>query len=202
MAFVSLFTVVAINSCSKDENTSTSSSSAFDGKLSGTIKTESGAALNGEVDTLKLYDGNVVKSFPVSADGSFEFTLPTPSADKLDLLSEGMPDGLSITPADAKFYSVNEIEASKNGSYVGYVYYGKRSATLFVEISYVYVDRDVVITGNKTITDGAYEYIYNMNLKTGWNKVFESETSSANKIVSSMTTGNIPSDVQWIISLF
>jgi hypothetical protein len=196
MAFVSLFTVVALSSCSKDDDDNVAAASPFDGHLSGTIIKANGGALSGEVDMLKTS----IFTAPVSADGKFDFTLPVPPNSELNVLfDEDVPSGVSITPSDAKGFSLYEIGAYKSGQNVGYVYYGKNDYS--VEAYPYYVNKDVVIKGSFNESEDGYTYseTYNMNLKAGWNYVIAREQTSGNSSTHSVTSGNVPSDLQWLL---
>jgi hypothetical protein len=191
MAFVSLFTVVALSSCGKDDD-GAGGISSFDGHLSGTIIKDDGSALNGEVDLLKTS----FFSATVSSDGQFDFTLPALSDNQLYVLfGEDVPSGISVTPIDAKYESCYEIAAYKSGRNAGYVFYGKNDNS--VEAYPFYVNKDVVVKGTfKDSEDGeTYSVTYNMNLKAGWNFV----VTKSSKNSTTVTTGNVPSGLQWLL---
>ncbi|MDR3246515.1 MAG: hypothetical protein LBT50_08800 [Prevotellaceae bacterium] len=184
-ALMSMFTVVAVSSCNKDDDEDSGiPTSTFDGKLSGTIT----GATAGQIDSIGVDYVGGVRKFPVSATGTFDFTLPTPAAG--DLESFDVSPTATVTPADAKIFTTY-FGAYKEGEYVGDVY--KISGA--TELSYVYANKDVTIVG----TEGNSEYSasYNCSLKAGWNilKTVTSKTNSTETDV--VTTGNIP-NIPWV----
>jgi hypothetical protein len=186
--------------CSGDDDKDSNQSSTFDGRLSGTIKTESGAALNGEIDALEVsYDPYSSSdysphTYTVTTNGAFDFTLPTPTAADLYPLVEDVPGGMSITPADVRCVSPN-IHAYKNGVKVGYISKSKTTVTSRVELTYIYANKAAVVTG--AFTEEDENYTLNMNLVAGWNIVVAKMEISGNKYYMTLTTGNVPTDLQW-----
>jgi hypothetical protein len=186
--------------CSGDDDKNSNQSSAFDGRLSGTITTESGAALNGEIDELLVsyFYGNSSQTYTVTANGAFDFTLSTPVASDLYLLAEDVPNGLRITPVDVKCATFDQIYARRNENNVGPVLKSKKTTTLEVLLTYTYANKVAVATGTKD--DGDWVYTYNMNLAAGWNIVVVKKEISGKKYHVSFTTGNVPTDLQWTFS--
>jgi hypothetical protein len=195
VALASLFTATVFTSCNekdKDEDDDSTTTSAFDGRLSGTIKTESGAALNSEIDQLAIYypSGNTPRTFAVTTGGAFDFTLPAVTA--ADLYELAPPAGISITPTDAQFMQIEEILAYKNGSAVGEVIKINGSTSLL----YMYANKNAIIKG--TTIDGSLTTIYNLTLKTGWNTIVGKVETIDSKRVETLTTGNVPTNLLWI----
>jgi hypothetical protein len=196
-ALASLFTAAVFSSCKEDgdRETDDDSTSAFDGRLAGTIKTENGAALNGEIDQLGIYfdSEDAPRTFAVKVDGTFDLTLPAVTDADLMLLSERMSKGITVTPDDVKYLPIDAISAFKNGKPAGTVLKSKLTAASVVELRYIYADKAATITG--TITEESGNNTFNMKLKAGWNTItVEEEFSEGTRTT---TTGNIPADLQW-----
>jgi hypothetical protein len=196
----SLMAGLALTVACGDDDKDSNPSSTFDGHLSGTIKTESGAALNGEVNSVEVSynDGNSSQTYTVTANGAFDFTLPTPAASDLRPLAEGMPGGVSLTPADVKCVTFNELNVFKDGDYVGYVSRSKITTASYVLLMYFYVDKAAVVTGS--FTEGGENITLNMNLAAGWNIAVMKSGISGDKYSASITTGNVPTDIQWTLN--
>jgi hypothetical protein len=166
--------------------------SAFDGHLSGTITTENGTALNGEIDALSMLQFNYdYSSHTVTARGAFDFTLRIPDTNYLFLILEN--SGLSVTPTDVEFAIIDEFRALSGGYLVGYVSKRKTTATSEVALFYMYANKSAVITG--TGDDGDFK----VTLAAGWNILVEKKEFSGNKYNTSYTTGNEPSGLQWTL---
>jgi hypothetical protein len=195
MALVSLFAVVAFGSCSEDENEG-GTTSAFDGRLSGKLP---GISTSGY--SFELEDYRPAKTFPIGADGSFDFVLPTPTA--ADLEGFSLEDGLSITPSDARGFEVDYLEVVKNGDGAGYATREKETSTSHTMLVHIYVDKDVVVNGSSSETEGEYKMTTtsNMALKAGWNYVVLKEEASETSATFSATTGNIP-DLPWVFETY
>jgi hypothetical protein len=98
-------------------------------------------------------------------NGGFIFDLPNPVPSQyIGLLSEGMQTGVKISDASAKSCQAL-LSAYKSGKRVGSFYYQNYNGDNAA--AFLYVDRDVTITGTETGSD--YITQYNCNLKKGWN---------------------------------
>jgi hypothetical protein len=134
----------------------------------------------------------------VTANGAFDFTLRTPFAAELYLLSEDVPNGVNITPADVKGVSIYEFIALKDGNLrQGTVSKIKRTAMSMVRLIYIYANKAAVVTGTGEDGFGDGTFIYNMTLTAGWNIVVEEREYSGSMYICTSSTGDVPTDLQW-----
>ncbi|MDR1225999.1 MAG: hypothetical protein LBK47_03770 [Prevotellaceae bacterium] len=207
MALVSLFTVVAFSSCSKDdEGESNVTGNAgdpsvhTDGKISGKI-----VNMPDDINdfVLKCQFQNLTSSAALDApvnNGEFSFTLPTPSDEQLKAFDKSFFYGeIPNVSSDARYVQAYFFIFPENSAKKFELrwYESQDGATRLnknIWVEFWYVDKDVVITGE--VTHGAEPTnMYNLNLKKGWNKVLHSYS----KHPWSETTGNIPKKVIWFI---
>jgi len=200
------FVLGGLNGCDKDgdgegdgETTPGSNTMKVDGTLT---DGEYGMVSNAEQLSVSFDDEETwAETVSVSA-GKFSITLPKPDAKYLKLLDDGtVPEGVVISDKTAQYVSA-EFYARKSGSYSTYVALQNYTGTSEIWVSYMYVDKNVSITGSYTeIEDGdTYVYNYNAQLKKGWNIMIENGTKAANGTWTYNLTanGNIPSGVKWI----
>jgi hypothetical protein len=206
VALMSMFAVVAISSCNKDDDAGTvgnagDPSVVKDGKLSGKIE-----GITDEIDEIrgrfKGYSVYAFKDVPVS-NGSFLFTLPTPSNDDLRPLTslndnEDYTGKLEIS-CDAnyttiKFYGFKNNSTPPNYPEIKYQADPGKLSDSPIQVYFYYADKDVVVKG--IVSRGVSQIQYNMNLKTGWNMVLGDDTNYSLGYVS---TGNIPQNVKWMM---
>lgn len=109
----------------------------------------------------------------IETDSSFSLTLPETLEDKnlTPTTSSPCPE-VTQTPASFKSASLGSLSVVKNGLRIGDLWHVS-SLDFFggSRVTYVYVDRDVNITGTcREERDGDnFSYIYNTNFKKGWN---------------------------------
>jgi hypothetical protein len=182
MALMSLFVAVTVTSCNEDDdNNSGSNTSAFDGHhLSGKLPDISSSGYSLMINK----DFKEPQSFPIGADGSFDFTLPIPTVADLSSLSDIVAsESVSVTPTDVNYCSFGELRIYKDGQKVRDSRCQILTSEYRIRLLYWYVDKDVVVNGTN----------YNLNLKAGWNIVVQKVDGTS----SSYTTDNIPTGLSW-----
>ncbi|MDR2844384.1 MAG: hypothetical protein LBV57_07045 [Candidatus Symbiothrix sp.] len=204
LAFVSLFIMTAITSCEKDED-NTIPSGAFNGKIQATVST------NGvEVDTVKAFvwydeededDAEWEVARGVYKNGDFTLNLPEiVPAKYLETLFADAPDGIKVSNAKVKCANFEDVSAYYEEEEVGEFYYGYENEKDDYEIAalFIYVDRDVNITGSYTeYEDGeTYTETDNVSLKKGWNTVYRKYSKSGNEWKGEITT-TAPKGLKW-----
>ncbi len=138
-------------------------------------------------------------------NGKFSLKLPlTLPSDKLMPMTErfDLPDGVTMTPSTAYGDAVNIDACDANGKQIGVL--SMEGATKDDFAVYMYVDRNVQITGSSTSTyDGVdYKNVYDISLVKGWNllyykKEFIKGTEGKNdKYVDTQTTNKM--SVKWV----
>lgn len=109
----------------------------------------------------------------IEADGTFSITLPDVLEDKDITLETDSPcSEVTQTAASFKTAQLSSLSIVKDNLRIGEVSHAS-SLELFGSnrVTYVYVDRDVSITGTcREERDGdSFNYIYDTNFKKGWN---------------------------------
>jgi transposase-like protein len=203
MAFVCLFTVVAICSCKKDDDndkTDDDNSSTPDNIL--TVVVENGSSYNELIDVVKLEAKNKsTDKYETLASAEYKnrgfvLTLPETLNSKYMSIYE-YPDGITVSNSNVKIARV-DLSAYKSDSHIGY--FDHRSGAW--EGFLVYADDDVSITGTKISgadTDTPWTSKYSVNLKKGWNIQYYMETTSEN--YSDHTTTE-PAGAKWHFHLY
>lgn len=193
MAAMAVSTV--LTGCNKDDDDNGG------GAIAGNKLTVTVSGVGDKVDEVRLYADGATLATAEFKNNSFTLELPNPvAAQYLDLLSEDMPDGVTISAKDAKGCSINEISAYKDDMFVGEFYYENYDGDNEIDVYFYYMDRDVTITGKYEDPDYIQQFS-NCNLKKGWNYVadiYKGEDSSG-KSIYEMTT-SIPSGVKWVFS--
>jgi hypothetical protein len=203
-AFVCLFTVVALCSCSKDDDEENSNGSIPNKMV---IAVENGASYNEKIDVVKveIYSESSNNYVPlVSApyeNGGFTLDLPeSVSAQYLEGIDfeEGVPQGLTVSNLNAKIGWVY-LSAYKLSDETGYFYHG----TGDWEGGLVYLDSDYNMTGSHTESETyeeviyTYKETYNVHGKRGWNMVYEKETNKGNNSYEYEMTTAVPAGAKW-----
>jgi len=136
------------------------------------------------------------------SNGKFDLTLPTPEAKHLWSIAEDMPEeGITVSDQTAKM-TLAEFYARKDGD-SRYILLCNFGETTYVTVEYLYVDKNVNITGTSTWEDEDEEYSsvenYNVQLKKGWNYIVDSGTraSNGNWTYNITANGTIPSSAKW-----
>ena len=201
MVMTALFAAVLVsNSCNKDDDDNNKGY-----PVSGTLAGDNA----GNYTLMSVYfdydkDGGPVwvATVPVT-DGKFNIQLPTPKAGDFYGL-DGAPEGVTVSVegvkcADASFVArVDEDDSWGKGFWLQ----GESSKGYFF-VDYMYVDRDVNITGayeeEGDEYDPGYRDVYDMKLKTGWNAVvYYSQEETDGTRVYTAATDTIPSGARWI----
>ncbi|MDR3329415.1 MAG: hypothetical protein LBS63_04835 [Prevotellaceae bacterium] len=193
---------VGLGSCSKDKdegNGGANTSPLNNGVLSGKIEGFTGQ----QYDEFRLYYSSISSpswmdiQIPISSDGTFSFTLPTPAAGDLQKFDYDVEKDNSVSfdgtySSDAKYYSFRQLYCYKEDVYTkGAVLCGVKPYT---KLSFVYVDKDVSIKG--TQQDGSITTTIDLNFKAGWNI----EVGVLKSDEHSYTTGSLPDGLSWIDS--
>jgi hypothetical protein len=194
MAIMSAMAVITITSCSKDnknqDNTQSNAIFVFVEKGS-----EYNVLIGSTVKAIGYYslDGSSSLSYEV-ATANYEndgFTLNLPSTVDAQYLgnikfSLDIPDNITISDTNTKVISIIEIKPYQNGSSLSLFPYHQfmycKNPDSEVEYDYtefVYVDRDVAITGaSSEIRNGVtYNETYSVSLKQGWNRMYNTGTT-------------------------
>jgi hypothetical protein len=205
MAFVSLFAVVALCSCSKDndDNNDKAGNSVIQNNTI-SVSVENGASYSGKIDIVKaeIYSESDNEYVPLVSVpyNSGVFTINLPANVGAQHLSPPFEDedemqGLTVSNPNVKGGSV-DLDAYKSNSEIGLFYL----ETGDWEGSLIYVDGNLNITGSHTETgDGWTETLkYNYNLRKGWNIVYVKETSKGNNSYDVEFTTQVPGgEAKW-----
>ena len=112
------------------------------------------------------------------SNNKFSIDLPATLDDKyLELFSNDFK-GANLSDENVKsvFLNLDGYKSNKYVEYLDYVRMPDISATkiTFYYSVYMYVDRDVNVTGTNVVGESSYEYTekFNMNLKKGWNLMY------------------------------
>ena len=146
-------------------------------------------------------------------NGGFKLKLPKDIDERLleemfdyfDLDEYELPKGITISNKNAKGTIVEEIEAYKKNSFVGYFYYFYGNPNTEAYVMYVFVDSDCKISGtySETYTSDwsgttyKEEYTADLNLKKGWNAVYSSYTEVGNTDIFKASTKKPNFDLAW-----
>lgn len=105
-------------------------------------------------------------------------------------------DDLTFTPDDVKARWLRSWRVADNSSHYSGLFLGRRKETsnLFKDITYLYVDKDVTVTGKGKTVSGIIIADLELNLKTGWNAIYSKKTTTT----YCETVGDIAS-IKWII---
>jgi hypothetical protein len=167
MALVSLFTVVAICSCNKDEDENGGNGLITNNTI--TVAVENGNKYNDLIDVVKVEmddeDDNAHEIASAEySNGGYTLKLPASVSDRnLIGIDEDIPDGVKVSNASVKL-GWTSTYAYQSGDVVGRFYHG----TSGCEGELVYASGDLTITGSTTITDEmTYTMKYNVKLKKG-----------------------------------
>jgi hypothetical protein len=194
-AFVSLFAVVALCSCDKDEDKNNDAGVIVKNTITAAV--EKGNTYNTQIDSVKAVIDNYKVSGSVYKDGGFTLKLPAALNDTLlNLLFNGdtIPSEVKVSDSTAKIRSV-DIDAYKSGKQTGSFYHGTTEWKGLL----MYANKNVTIAGS-VVYDGKYtDKFTNMHLKQGWNIVYKKETSTGNNKENKEIeyTTQIPNNAKW-----
>ena len=178
-------TIAVFNSCDEDDDKNGGS-----GSISKITATN---VINGstQIKTVKAlvywgdYDNeDAIAQAPYTNNG-FTLELPkTLSAKYLFLISEDAPSGITISDKNVKIYVLEDISGyDKDDDEIGYFYLEEEKGDNEYYTSWIYSDRDVTIKGQD---DGDK---YNLQLKKGWNVVYDSYTDNGFSLMSEKPSG-------------
>jgi hypothetical protein len=202
MAFVCLFTVVALCSCNKDDDDdAVNDTSRVIVNNTITAIVENGNSYNEEIDEVKVLFGLSSSSPVVTSstynNGGFTLNLPeTVSETYLEPYGK-LREGIKASNPDVKRQGAY-IYAYKSGRKLSYFHYGTfgTSGTSGWKGNLIYVDGDVSLTGTATESSGSVQK-WNMHLKKGWNVWYLKGSSLGNgKFLNEWTT-KAPADAKW-----
>ena len=193
--FAAMFT-----SCNKDDDDL--ATSAFDGKIVAVV--ENGSAYNSliskvvaYVETEDLYEEIAFGSY---SNGGFILTLPsTPNSKFLMPIEDRLGGKISDRNAMICYISPHRFEAyNSNNELVDYLLYGftilNETYSTFRSSFFVYVDRDVTVTGSEN--DGDYPFNFTISLKMGWNTLYNLENGYSTK-ADSRVKWYFDDDIGW-----
>ncbi|MDR2963171.1 MAG: hypothetical protein LBU90_06035 [Bacteroidales bacterium] len=191
------FAVAVCASCGKDDDASKNGGSTLNmgGASVGGVFTIAASNVSGNTQAIHTVKADIedwLQPQAVFVNNGFSLQLPTAIDSKdLYLCANDAQEGVAISDRNAQWTWLNRIYAyNQNDSKIGDIdlYWENENSDCYV--SWVYVDRNVSITGND---EGG---IYNLNLKKGWNVVydFEDYTNDVNTITSTKPSGV---NLQW-----
>jgi hypothetical protein len=192
MAFVSLFTVVALCSCSKDDNGDDNGGSVIANNTL-TVAVEDGNDYNDEIVEVRAFSYFDDERYEIASgsyiNGGFTLKLPATIADKYLESFGSFPEGLKVSNPNVKGTNYVEIYAyNESGRKIGEFYCENTSGW---EGVLMWVNENSSITG--TFTNKYNEvYTINMHLKKGWNMLYERSDDSGGE-----STTQAPSGMKW-----
>lgn len=199
-AIVCLFTVVAISSCKKDDDGETIPS----GSIRNTITVTIGNGYDDIIDSVKAetwdVGNHIVLAKTEYKNGGFTITLPDSVSSQYlpSLFGDEIPEGITASNGNVKSAGVR-LYAYKSD--IRENYFRLRSGDWNGGL--VYIDGDSYITGTSTDYMEEEDYtiisIYSLNLKKGWNIVYERETRTENSVTYERTTA-APAGAKWYFS--
>jgi hypothetical protein len=115
----------------------------------------------------------IIASAPFK-NGGFTITLPKKVDERLlEPMEFDDMEGINVSDKNAKGMEEITLEAYKDNENVGVFECGYEDLTQYVQVVYMFVDRDVKLTGSYTETDGwIFTITYDLDLKKGWNTVY------------------------------
>jgi hypothetical protein len=158
------------------------------------VTVENGSALVGHTVKLIAYSDDkdeVTLMTTTYGSNGFELKLPTSvNASVLSAPFDEVPEGITVSNRAVKGISVY-LEAYKGEEYMGDFYHGvgEWSGSL------LYVDGDLNVTGSYT-EEGNWKYTYKLQLKKGWNTVYEKYTEKGDGGEAECTT-SVPTGAKW-----
>lgn len=165
-----------------------------------TAKVESGSTYNSKIDIVKaLMEDNYAAATGNYANGEFTLDLSgTVSSKYLDNIGEDLPKGVKVSDESVIGGFIDIIVGYKSGDRVGTFYYEKVSSNSETWAIFLYVDKDVTITGSGSDKDGDYtdNYTFNISLKKGWNMIYETYSENG-KISTDTYTTSDPGGLKW-----
>jgi hypothetical protein len=217
-AFVCLFTVVALCSCSKDDDEENGNTQI---PYNTFIAVENGASYNGKIDVVKVDINNDHIFYSTQYEnGGFKLELPEKVSDPdyfynptNILLDDCSGDVVISNPnvnifyAYLKAYRLND-KVYGGEEYVGSFHHGTEKEEKkwygYSDGDLVYSDSECNIIGTcSTITNYpyigyTYTYNYNVHLKEGWNMEYWKETRKENESIIEITT-QVPAGAKWYL---
>ncbi|MDR2127248.1 MAG: hypothetical protein LBP63_10520 [Prevotellaceae bacterium] len=174
---------------------------------------ENGSDYNSHIDSVKAIrnyhenNGAVLYNILASAeyvDGGFMMTLPLLILDDkwTPISNNVIPDGVNVSDPHVKTTSVDYLATFKNGQATGkFEYICKTADNHDICASYIYVDRDITITGSSDKEEDNWTVINIFDniveLKKGWNEVYVTSIGGINS--TTFITSNVkPDRLKWI----
>ena len=182
-------TTAVFNSCNKDDddnsgNGGNASKITATNVINGSTRITTVKALAYWESSNYDYGNDAIAQAPYKNNG---FTLELPenvSSKYLDLLSEDAPSGVSISDENAKIFFLDDIRGyDEDENEIGDFYLEEENDDSEYYTSWMYADRDVTIKGED---DGDK---YDVNLKKGWNIIYESYTENSGSLTSKKPSG-------------
>jgi hypothetical protein len=208
MAFVSLFTVVALCSCNKDEDGKDDENGATSKIVNNTltVTVENGNSFNETIHDVKMYvnytseDGKIVITSVPYNNGGFTLKLPETIDDMYFTTFNITSAGVTISDPNVKILDGDDgtIRAcNASGNVIGYFKHENASGGRSV---LTYVNADVSIKG--TTDEFGYEQVkYDVELKKGWNIIY-SQVSSVNDRRVEEISNKVPAGLKWYYTHF
>jgi hypothetical protein len=158
---------------------------------------ESGSSYNSSIDTVKaVVDINNVY-FTIASEkynnGGFTISLPQTVDDKyLEKMTTDMPEGITINDSQVKGCGI-ELKGYKSNQALGIFQYTlTNDADAGNEGAYVYVDKNVTITGSysESLLGATIKVVYDLSLKKGWNLAYMQTTTSETNMSATLKISN------------
>ena len=144
--------------------------------------------------------------------GQLSFSIGTPAVltNAAEFLGEeigGLYSDFSVVPAGAMGAMIQSLSASTSGPFGGTTSLSRNlfsggTTSVFEQVIFVYVDRNVTLTGGGgTFTEDGETYTVgnlNLGLRTGWNAVLSTGSFSGSNIHSAHSLAN-PNHLRWQI---
>jgi hypothetical protein len=163
------------------------------------------ATYSSSIDSIYLNDGSDHRlgKCKVNSDGSFSIVLSTPPASYLDLISDGMLDGISYSDKNAMVCSAAFFYSTKNLIETHTIRYESSLSLPYSEIEFIYCDRTCSMTGSGTATYNSpipttLTMSMNITLNKGWNVVGVVNTGTASN-QQTIVTKELSSGCNWLI---
>jgi hypothetical protein len=126
-------------------------------------------------------------------NGNLSIQIGTPKEFALTNIMDGLgydelPPDFTISDSSAKWHIFSAIEDES----------GDNRINCRDDVFYMYADRNVRLSWTQSYpSDWTETYVYNLNLKAGWNSVIQIFTQSSNSVEMTMKTGMFTGKVKW-----
>jgi len=147
----------------------------------------------------ELIDGNPSVSI---TSGKLNITLGKPKASSMqNLNTSGIPSGITVSATNVNALILQQGFFNNATNPTARLMQGQTDENQGGMVMYMYVDKDVNISGQSTSTDdyGTDITTYAMNLKAGWNSVYSTSSYTETSFQSTIKSGTPPDGYKWVI---